>query len=66
MKLKALRAFAAIIIIGVVGTGGYVLVNAGPSDTPECCQKHESCCPSQPCCKGGSHGAQCPMMHRHA
>jgi len=30
---------------------------------PECCQKHESCCPSSSCCSGGSHG-QC-ALHRH-
>jgi hypothetical protein len=55
-----------MMLVGVVGTSGYVLANAGRNgDTPACCQSKQSCCPSQSCCKGGSHGAQCPM-HRHA
>jgi hypothetical protein len=54
------------MLVGVLGTGGYVLANAGRNaDTPACCQSKQACCPSQACCKGGSHGAQCPM-HRHA
>jgi hypothetical protein len=66
MKKIALRALAAMMLVGVVGTSGYVLANAGRNgDTPACCQSKQSCCPSQSCCKGGSHGAQCPM-HRHA
>ncbi len=46
MKLITLRAFAAFMLIGVLGTGGYVLANAGRADTPTCCQNHESCYPS--------------------
>jgi hypothetical protein len=66
MKRIALRAFAAMMLVGVVGTSGYVLANASRnSDVPACCQSKQSCCPSQSCCSGGSHGAQCPM-HRHA
>ena len=68
MKPISLKAFAAIMLVGVVGTSGYVMANAGRNaDTPACCQNKEACCPSQACCKGGSHGAQCPMhMRRHA
>jgi hypothetical protein len=66
MKAISLKTFAAIVLVGTLGTGGYVVVNAGrTADTPACCQSKQSCCPSQACCKGGSHGAQCPM-HRHA
>jgi len=66
MKRIALKAFAAMMLVGVLGTGGYVLASAGRNaDTPACCQSKQSCCPSQSCCSGGSHGAQCPM-YRHA
>ncbi len=65
MKRIALRTIAAMLLVGVVGTGGYVLANAGRADTPACCQSKQACCPSQPCCSGGSHG-QCPLMHHHA
>lgn len=65
MKPIALKAFSAIVLAAVVGTGGYVLSNAGRiADTPACCQSKQACCPSQSCCSGGSHGAQCPMR-RH-
>ena len=63
MKRMSLRAIVAVALIGVLGMGGYVM--AGRNDTPACCQSKQACCPSQSCCKGGSHGAQCPM-HRHA
>ncbi len=66
MKSMSLKAFAAMMLVGVLGTDGYVLANAGRNaDTPACCQSKQACCPSQACCKGGSHGAQCPMR-RHA
>ena len=67
MKQMAFKTFTAIMLIGALGTGGYVLANSGRiADVPACCQSKQSCCPSQSCCKGGSHGAQCPLMHRHA
>jgi hypothetical protein len=66
MKPILSGTFAAFMLIGALSAGGYVLAKAGTADTPACCQTHESCCPSQSCCKGGSHTAQCPMMHRHA
>lgn len=66
-KRISLKAFAAIMLISALGTGGYVLANAGRNaDTPACCQSKEACCSSQACCKGGSHGGQCALMHRHA
>ena len=66
MKSIALKAFAAMMLVAAVGTGGYVLANASRiADTPACCQNKQACCPSQACCSGGSHGAQCPL-HRHA
>ncbi|MGH7915601.1 MAG: hypothetical protein ACREPW_13295 [Candidatus Binataceae bacterium] len=65
MNQIALKVFAAMIFVGVLGTGGYVLTSAGSTaDTPACCQSKQACCPSQSCCSGGSHGAQCPMHHR--
>jgi hypothetical protein len=64
MKRISLKAFAAMVLVGVLGTGGYVLASR-TADTPACCQSKQACCPSQACCKGGSHAAQCPM-HRHA
>ena len=64
MKRISLKAFAAMMLIGVLGTGGYVLASRN-LDPPACCQSKQACCPSQSCCKGGSHG-QCPLMHRHA
>ncbi|HUA33377.1 MAG TPA: hypothetical protein VMA09_07215 [Candidatus Binataceae bacterium] len=35
----------------------------GNADTPACCASKSACCPTQACCKGGSHsmGAHCPM-----
>jgi hypothetical protein len=68
MKRISLKAFAAIALVGVMGMSGYVLANAGGNaDTPACCQSKEACCPSQACCKGGSHRTECPMhMNRHA
>jgi hypothetical protein len=54
---------AATILMAGSGVGVYAY--AHPADAPACCQKHESCCPSGSCCKGGSHGATCPM-HQHA
>lgn len=65
MKRIALKAVAAMALVGVVATGGYVLAGSGRADTPACCQNKEACCPSQACCKGGSHGAQCPMHTAH-
>jgi hypothetical protein len=60
MKKLALTALLATVMVAPFG----VSFGMHASDTPECCQKKESCCPSQACCKGGSHG-MC-MMHTHA
>ncbi|HZO82843.1 MAG TPA: hypothetical protein VFB33_14195 [Candidatus Binataceae bacterium] len=65
MKRIALKAVAGILLAGVIGTGGYVLAS-GRADVPQCCQTKQACCPSQPCCSGGSHSAQCRLMHRRA
>jgi len=65
MKTISGKILAAMTLIGVLGTGGYVLANRA-ADTPACCQSKQACCPSQACCKGGSHGAQCPLMHNRA
>ena len=64
MKTISGKILAAVTLIGVLGSGGYVLANR-VADEPACCQSKQACCPSQSCCKGGSHGAQCPMP-RHA
>ena len=35
MKAISLKTFAAIVLVGTLGTGGYVVVNAGrTADTP--------------------------------
>ena len=66
MKLISLKGLAAMVLVGVLGTSGFVLASR-IADTPACCQSKQACCPSQACCKGGSNGAQCPMhMHQHA
>jgi hypothetical protein len=54
MKKLALMALLATVMVAPFGsttaTGTHV------SDTPECCQKKESCCPGASCCPSGSHG----------
>jgi hypothetical protein len=62
MKKLALTALLAAVMVTPFGISSAFGNRA--SDAPECCQKKESCCPSQACCKGGSHG-MC-MMHMHA
>jgi hypothetical protein len=59
MKKLALTALLATMMIAP-----YAMNSTRASDTPECCTKKESCCPTQACCKGGSH-SMC-MMHMHA
>jgi hypothetical protein len=58
----ALSLFAAVMLMGS-GFGVYAYSIA--SDTPACCQKQESCCPSSACCSGGKH-APCPMKRHRA
>ena len=62
MRRLALSLFATIMLMGS-GFGVYAYSKAG--DTPACCQKQGSCCPSSACCSGGKHGV-CPMMRHHA
>lgn len=61
MKNLALVAIAAILMVAPFGISAASGSRAG--ETPECCQKKQECCPSAPCCKGGSHatGAHCPL-----
>jgi hypothetical protein len=60
-RLK-LSLFATFLVLGSsLGVYAYSKV----SDTPECCQKQESCCPNSSCCTGGKNG-QCPLMHHRA
>ena len=62
MKKLAFMALLATVMISPFGTTSATGKRA--SDTPECCQKKEDCCPAASCCKGGSHGmgAHC-MLH---
>jgi hypothetical protein len=62
MKNVALALFVTIMLMGS-GLGVYAYSKV--SDTPACCQNHETCCPSSSCCSGGKH-SQCPMMRHHA
>jgi hypothetical protein len=61
MKNLALIAITAILMI--VPFGGGAASGSRAAETPECCQKKQDCCPSAPCCKGGSHamGAHCSL-----
>jgi hypothetical protein len=60
MKRLSISLFAALTLFGVTS----LTAANWPGDTPECCQKHESCCPSGSCCQGGKH-AECAMQHSH-
>ena len=62
MKRITLTLFATTMLMGSA-FGVYSYSKA--ADTPACCQKHESCCPSSACCSGGKH-TQCPMKHHRA
>ncbi len=59
--IAGVSAVALLAILGMTGAR-YAAVH---DSTPECCQKHETCCPGSSCCKGGrhAHSAHCPMMH---
>jgi hypothetical protein len=60
MKNLLISMIAATMLFGAVGFTAVTRV----ADTPQCCQKHESCCPKSSCCSGGKH-AQCAMFHEH-
>ena len=59
MKRLMISLFAATMLFGAAGFAANRV-----ADTPQCCQKHESCCPNSSCCSGGKH-SQCGMMHQH-
>lgn len=61
MKRLAMSLAAGMLLIGS-GVGVYAYSTV--ADTPQCCVKHESCCPNSSCCSGGKH-AQCRMMDHH-
>ena len=64
MRRFGMIVAAAVMLLGSVGLGAYGYTRI--SDTPACCQNHESCCPGSSCCNG-SHSGYCPMhMHMHA
>ena len=62
MKKLAFMALLATVMVSPFGMTSATGTRA--SDTPECCQKKQDCCPNASCCKGGSHGigAHC-MFH---
>ena len=61
MKRLLISLVAATMLFSAAG-----LAANRAGDTPQCCQKHESCCPKSSCCSGGKH-SQCSMMHeQHA
>ena len=61
MKKIAAIALLATMIVAPFG----IRADSGncASDTPECCQKKQGCCPSASCCPGGQHamGAHCAL-----
>jgi hypothetical protein len=62
-----MKKFALMTLLATVMVAPYAMSSASgtrASDTPECCTKKQSCCPSASCCSGGSHGmgAHC-MLH---
>jgi hypothetical protein len=63
MKKLALMTILTTVMIAPFAISSAFGTRA--SDTPECCQKKESCCPSQGCCTGSGNPGMC-MMHRHA
>ena len=62
--MKKLALFALLATVTAAPFAVSSAFGNRASDAPECCQKKESCCPSQACCSGGSH-SMC-MMHRQA
>ena len=66
MKRILVSGMGALAMVAMLGMTG--VRYAGLHDTtPECCQKHEACCPSASCCKSGSHSHMdhCPLQHAH-
>ncbi len=64
-----MKKFALMAILATVIAAPYALSSASgtrASDTPECCTKKQSCCPSASCCSGGSHGMGAHCMLRMA
>jgi len=60
------RSIAVMLLLGVVGSGGYMPANAeGPADRLLCCLANRPCCPTQKCCSMSDNG-QCPLMHQHS
>ena len=60
MKRFIVSLIAATMLLGAAGfAGGFHW-----ADAPQCCQKHESCCPKGSCCSGGQHG-ECAMPSSH-
>ncbi len=62
--MKKLAFMALLVTVMVAPFGMTAATGTRVSDTPECCQKKQGCCPSASCCSGGSHamGAHC-MLH---
>jgi len=63
MKQTLIGVMGVLATVAMLGMTGVQF--AGPHDsTPECCQKHEGCCPGASCCKGGSHShmEHCPLL----
>ncbi len=64
MKRILIASLGGAAMVAMLGMTG-MRYSTAFSDTPECCQKKESCCPASSCCKGGSHShmTRCPMKH---
>jgi len=61
MKKIAAIALLATMMVAPFGISAARANRA--SETPECCQKKQGCCPSASCCSGGQHamGAPCAL-----
>jgi len=61
--MKKLAAIALLATMIVAPFGISAARSNRASETPECCQKKQGCCPSASCCSGGQHtiGAHCAL-----
>jgi hypothetical protein len=62
MNRLLISLVAAVMLFGIAGFAGVNRL----SDTPKCCQNHETCCPKSPCCSGGQHTLCMMGKQRHA
>ena len=61
--MKKIAAIALLATMMVAPFGISAARGTRASETPECCQKKQGCCPSASCCSGGQHamGAHCAL-----